>query len=224
MRIIGLTKKQIDILPPFRATQKQYRAIYLHPSVNLAYIVGVLKGDGCVYMDNGRYRICLAVTDKVFSDSFKVALEKIGLKCFQKEYDINKYPSCQNYPNLLKTRWLIKATSKQLYLFYKNLDIEPFLNSDDMKIAFIKGFYESEGTCSKNSKLQTYRAISMTNTTKELLEMINTFLVQFHFHPKLKARKPPKPQRKQGYDIRIAGHNEVTRFLEMVQPCIKLGD
>lgn len=59
-------------------------SVRLEPSLKLAYVIGVMFGDGSVsFRKSGRsykYRIRLKVVDREFAEEFKRCLEALGLK------------------------------------------------------------------------------------------------------------------------------------------------
>lgn len=81
---------------------------------NLAYIIGLLKGDGCVFRAKRTFRICLDSTNKKIADNFFNAIKYIGLNPFVQEI----IPS--NSIGKLK-QYRVIANSKIFYEWYKNL-------------------------------------------------------------------------------------------------------
>jgi len=190
----------------------------LEPTKELAYILGVLKGDGSVYKINhhGRYEylVALATSEEKFARSFSRAISKIGLK--PRESGWKKYHK-------------IVANSKKFYEWYKNLnprDIEELLSREELVKEFVRGFYESEGhfhiyTRPHLNHTHTDRYLNMTNTDKSLIKMVEGFLVKlgfnFNFHEYQRNTDLVE------YRLDIHARNAIESFLNMTSPCIKGG-
>jgi len=145
----------------------------LEPSEDLAYILGVIEGDGSVFhikFENysDHYIVQLKVTDKDFAEAFKKALENIGLT-----------PILYLEPKYAKNRkniWVVKANSKYFYEWYNSLDrykdFEKILGNNEKLIgAFLRGFFDSEGSIGKRRN-GTYTTPSAYNTDKKLIDFI----------------------------------------------------
>jgi len=183
----------------------------LEPSEALSYVLGVLKGDGCVYRSWGEGSIILQATDEVFVDSFNRALKEIGLSphiCI-----------CGGYPRGY-------ASSVVFADWYKNLPlsvVKEIVQSDKQFIlSFIRGFYESEGSYVVDQK-HHHRRADMTNTNSKLLMMVKGLLEELKFHPKIYGPYPKGQGRKDEYRICIHGE-EIKQFLKLIKPCIKKGE
>lgn len=108
---------------------------------NLSYVLGVLKGDGWVSRYDKkrsiRYSVSLMADRREFVESFHDALAACGL-----------------HPRLgyrtSKRKWETTAYSKIFYEWYKKISLEDIekeaLKNRELAAAFIRGFYESEGT------------------------------------------------------------------------------
>jgi len=197
----------------------------LEPSVDLAYILGVLKGDGYV---TGKVhpKICLEQEDPRFAMSFEGALKRIGLN-----------PS--TYP--VKRRGLLRtaAQADAFSHWYKGLglrDIEEIVSKRiEFIIAFIRGFYESEGMSTidvrKKTKWLRWR-IMLFNTDLQLIKMVHRLLTVLGFRFGLRWRFVDQRLKLiKGYVVRsrkpILYHLESAdkkrnwAFMAVVQPCIK---
>jgi len=181
----------------------------IHPNLNmsedLAYILGVLKGDGCVYLHGRGADIKLVCKHKEFAISFYNALSRIGLN--PKLYKDNGYHR-------------VEASSKAFYNWYKKLtlfDIEMLLQNEKYIVAFIRGFYESEG-----NYYEPEHSIHIYNTDKDLVELCQRFLQKlgFSFHIYIKKKNGYKSN-KPLYVLHKKEKSEVQRFFELIKPCIK---
>jgi hypothetical protein len=130
----------------------------------LAYILGVLKGDGSLICYNNTYRLSLSVNDSNFAKKFKEYGEKqFGLI---------------GYYKIVKDKWhknmrhQVCFYSKDLG-FLKDFDLNLILQNDEFKKEFINGFIDSEGCVTKKGGIVIY------NTNKELLKFCQKILNSF---------------------------------------------
>lgn len=197
----------------------------LSPSPTLAYILGVLKGDGCVYYGkNGHYTIKLEVIHTEFAESFRSAIESINL-------NVNIYQRKKLTPRSKHLLWTVQTQSKIFYDWYKHLSFKGL-----SKIAkkfpedFIRGFYESEGSFYRGIDHRWKRIkgwnclvlrISIVCNDKEIISLIHSML--------LKLKIPCAVYEQLIYShclqhrIQINSHQAVKNFLKLVKPCIKNG-
>jgi len=171
----------------------------LMPSPSLAYILGALLGDG--YINNGR-RITLQVKDILFAKSFAAALRNIGLNS----------GVCRAGRNM----FLAYAWSASFGDWYSKLtltDISNFLTSKELKLAFLKGFYEAEGSVEFRNG---WGRLSMFNKNHSLLQLVKNILVSLGYNPTLTWRKT----RDIG-QVNLNRKGEIRRFLEETKPSIK---
>jgi intein-encoded DNA endonuclease-like protein len=153
-------------------TIKNTKKINLNPSESLAYILGVLNGDGSVNRQGNNYVIELKVTDKDFVEEFKKHLKCIGF-----EY-INEY--VREFKNK-KDQYVVRVCSKGFYYWYKNLDMDYYINvignNEKLMVSWLKGFYDSEGSVTINKKGNyTYKYVSLSNTDKKLIDICCYYL------------------------------------------------
>jgi len=181
----------------------------LELSPTLSYVLGVLKGDGYVYNYEGRrdHVIGLIVTKQKFAESFKRALEEIGLYTYA-------YSLKPQTPKRSK-RYCVAACSKVFFGWYKSLmreNIEKMLDDYDNAIAYIRGFYESEGSSDGKRYLRFYnKSWDNIHILKKALEEIG-----FKYSIRTDSRSL--------IILRVlGGFSEVKRFLETVKPAIKIG-
>ncbi len=194
----------------------------LEMTQDLAYILGVIEGDGYVTKFRGKYRIGLNVTDKNFANSFIKSLRSIGLN--PSYFEIN--PS-NGYGKL--KQHVVSSYSKIFVLWYKKLnlnDLKSLLKEEKHVIAFIKGFYEAEGSFYIRKSDYKYVSIRMFNTNKELLNLIKNLGIKIGFNFNLNGpyqnnhstfNKNPK----QMYNLSTAVKSDVFKFMDLIKPCIK---
>jgi intein-encoded DNA endonuclease-like protein len=126
-------------------------------SPELAYILGVTEGDGCLCRakrkslpgENYDYILTLGVTDSDFADHFSENIEKwLSFKPYR-----NKRPQ-----RGMRTKdvHIMRLRSKDAYEFLSDFDLDNLLESDDkIKSRFLKVFYDSEGSVPKNKKARS---------------------------------------------------------------------
>jgi len=197
---------------------KKYPPRLISPNLeinsNMAYLFGVLLGDGWTRYDEDKatYSSNLKVTEIPFAKEFFNALKKIGLR--PRIYFIE--PSSPNH----KVQFHVQGCSKIFSKWFKNLtlmNIEKLLETPLLIKKFLKGFYESEGGYHGN--------IEFWNTNFQLILLVQRFLKSLGFETSLHYRKRLNERWKQEHHLRIlGGRNEAIRFLIEMQPCIKKED
>lgn len=143
------------------------------PSFSLGYILGVLYGDGYIYIKNYQGIFGLEVTDLDFVENFKTELSKI-------------YP----YAIKINTRIRKEKNRKQLYVvcinslayakFFNNFNIFDLINmEEDIVCGFLKGFFDSEGCVHAynldNPKI-AHKAISLTQKNYDWIILVQNLL------------------------------------------------
>jgi hypothetical protein len=200
----------------------------LTPSSSLAYIIGVIAGDGNVKKNENTIR--LQVKDLEFAESFYSAIEKIGLP--PTIFRDKKLHS--NGKHLLWNVYTHSRLLKELYLPLRN-NIEKakkFIKlCPDGAREFVRGFYESEGDYGKHTykrtekgrkpwETHTVKTLRITNTDPELISLTMELMQELGFHPRVHTEKPRKKEWKT--IIRIAlPVKEQDSFIELIKPCIK---
>jgi len=202
---------------PFEYEKLKYKWKPFHCS-ELAYVIGVILGDGHLGGDdptkkNILHLIRLTCRDKEFAEAFKDTLEKLGF---------------QGWTYFKKERWRISLKCKVLWQFLKQFkeDVNKVLDwieSEEEKRSFIRGIYDSEGSLNK----KRYQ-ISINNTNKRLLEIVQIFLEELGIKSKLslhhraghvrysKRYKRFITNRKDLWLIQIYKQVNVRRFLELI--------
>jgi hypothetical protein len=176
----------------------------LEMTPELAYVLGVLKGDGSVYLHRRGAIINLTTSSLGFAQSFSDALSKIGLKP-SRIYG-GKY-------------YRVEAYSKAFHNWYKELTtakLEEMLSNNDLIASFIRGFYESEGCCYKYS-------IHIYNTDYELIRLVRRLLTKLGFNFGVYIRKHNggwghAPL----YTLFKNKKVDAQRFFQIIKPSIKL--
>ena len=165
-------------LPLYNRYCKKFTDDMKKESFELGYIIGVLKGDGHITnkkKGNGGHSIVLSVIDKDFADYFANIIYKWS-NYHPKRYTINdKFHT--------KIFYRVYLFDKIINLFFKNYDTNTITNSTkDMKIGFLKGLFDSEGSAN-NSQLNNpklaKRRISFCNCNKNIIDIIKILLNDF---------------------------------------------
>lgn len=156
---------------------------HLEPSPELAYVIGVVAGDGWVVKistRSGGYRIGVKAKDREFIEEFARCLGKV----------LGREPP---KPITVEGGKLeVRVQSKTLYqLLQKPFDIgmiRPLAEySEDCIRSFLRGFFDSEGSVDKNKG-----EICCYNTDIRLLEYVQKLLRALGIEttgPRIKARK-----------------------------------
>jgi len=186
------------------------------PTPELAYVLGVIFGDGCVtcYRKRNSYRIYLRCTDKEFAESFRCALKSIGLRP-------SSVRLAKPRTEKKKAVWRVEAQSKLFYEWFRTLNFDElklFFMTKEQKREFIRGFYESEGCLYKGSSGKRNWYINICNTNGDLIELVRSILADlgFLFPVGISRRAGRKPL----YIIRTGRFDSVVRFLQEIKPCI----
>lgn len=145
-----------DKNPRYKILKNNYKKL----SPNLAYVLGVVKGDASIWEGS----LTLGVRDKEFALFFKENLENWAhLKSVYK-IRIDKSNNKKEY-------W-ISLYSIAVCNFLKNFNIEELkISNNKCKVMFLKGMYDSEGGVDS-----TTRFITICNNNIFLLELCKDLL------------------------------------------------
>src|SRR5947208_303597 len=142
--------------------KNKFRAV---ASPELAYVIGVIAGDGNLSIHGYNYEMLLSVTDRDFAEEFSRCLAKILGK-----------------PNLYKVRWSEKR--KRWIVQGSSIFLHRFLRGGWQRLkryvehcyrcraSFLRALFDGEGTIGKNG-------ISIYNTDLRLLQYIRPLLSKF---------------------------------------------
>ncbi len=136
------------------------------PIPELAYIIGVEKGDGSlnVRQDVYNYRIRLQSIDLDFVDEFNRCLSKV----------LNT-PRHATWSGAGRRETHVEASSFLLYRFLQKQfeELRPFIeHCVQCSAAFLRGFFDSEGSVGKDGSLTAW------NSRKSLLKYVQGLLVR----------------------------------------------
>ncbi|MEW6498344.1 MAG: LAGLIDADG family homing endonuclease [Cyanobacteriota bacterium] len=196
----------------------------LEPSPALGYVIGVLLGDGCVYKKRrSPHRVLkLRVTSEIFANSFAEALRKLGFHA-KRNFVPSKEPKRKN-------SYEVYAYSLFFYEWWQGFkarfpsSLFRILKNKEHKLAFLRGFYESEGTTRTIERgTKSYRYIRMVNTGLPLVRTVKAILEELGYHPWLYMSRPPASKWKALYALGLSRQVEVQKFIDEVSPVIKGG-
>jgi len=199
---------------PRRSQGRRPIDVDLEFTPNLTYILGVMKGDGHIRKEKGTGKIVFKNLEKGFAEEFMKSLKEIGLNPNLIEREDERYSTGCYY--------LVEARSTKFYDWYTNLtqeDIENLVLKDSERTRkFLKGVYESDGYLTNGSSLNNYR-LGIVNTNKNLIDTLKSCLKELDFNFALQIQE--KNRRKDLFNLRISSFEEVSRFLDEINPCIK---
>lgn len=172
-------------------------------SKNLAYILGVVYGDGHVSVK--QRKIILSATDYEFVDTFKKALEEWS------EFKVRFYSRMIKKPYYIKTRklqWVAYIDSIEAAKFLSGFNLPDIYSADPKVISyFLKGFFDSEGCIDNKGSIYAYntdyKLIQFVRSLLDLLDITNTCRSYYGF-------TPDKSKKVLQYSIRISSKSKKT--------------
>lgn len=216
------TLKMLWKTPEYRARQQERKRmpkikVNLADSEDLFYIIGCLKGDGCVGAFKRGNRegglnfsviLCPGFSE-AFANSFIGSASRIGL-----------HPKISRDK---KGEIKVVANSKMFVGWYGSLRVseieEKLKRSYPFATAFIRGFYEAEGSLYPR---KSGRCLAISGVNKGLMEMVFRVLRFWGCKVHLSSYLDKRYSRRQ-YLIRTSARFEIEKFLKGVNPCIKNG-
>jgi len=172
-------------------------------SPELAYILGVMFGDGCA---KEYCRISLYVIDKEFRDTFAERVSKwCGLK-----------PGLSQRVSRGRLFYLCYFDSKDMQIFFNEIKEgkipkDLVYGNDNVKRMFIKGFADSEGS------FQRY-TIGIYNTNTNVLDSIRNMLISLGFD---ENRLRIRVSHGSVYELVISGSDSLKLYKEIIGSDIK---
>ncbi len=179
------------------------------PSKELAYILGVMFGDGSLHFDKKKkdYVVVLSAIDKDFVEKFSKCTSKV----LGKE---NKYSVCPMGGRGYSIIYSARARSKKLYYFIKGLKedfekVKPFAEAYPKE--FIQGLADSEGCPSIGAKNSFKVGVMVAcSTNKYLLNYVQSLLdINFGIESNVYLSK------KAGMTDSVIGGRPITRTMDL---------
>ena len=157
--------------------------------MSLAYIRGVLDGDGYIDKGNINPRLALDTKSEEFAERFFIALKKIGLSPYMNER--NRTRRNFNGYTFDAHHFIVRATSPpQLVDKIKNLPIR----SKKEKKEYLRGIFDSEGSYSVTRYAdRTCYYLKNTNADIDLLRKIQRILTDFGIQTKVRISSSRTP-------------------------------
>ncbi|USS41145.1 DNA endonuclease [Thermococcus aggregans] len=191
------------------------KPVNLEPSPSLAYVIGVYFGDaGIGVHGNYKYRLRLKVVDKEFAEAFARALREIGAN-----------PMIYEESDGRRKRFVTEATSKGLYQLLKRSKEVLFEIARNHPTAFLKGFFDSEGTFNFDSK-RRYGYLSASNYDMGVLEFCRELLKDLGIESRITLTKKKGTKVKiwgkeyeyssDLYEIRIYRKENILKFYQLI--------
>lgn len=174
----------------------------------VCYIAGLVFGDGHLrYIEEtGNYNVIFVNTSIELIDSFKRSVDSIGgsVSVRVTETKDSLHSDC----------YYAKVSSVKLYNhindnIYTPEDVLMYCTTDSQKLLFVRGFYEAEGS------VQDYRA-RISQADKDILCIVSKFISD--------TTGIECDIRKHGgqyYNLVVEGKDDVSAFVEAVDPTIK---
>lgn len=212
---MGITKQAIRSRMVIRGINRRSykREISTYPSPDLSYLIGVLLGDGYVYVTQQRGGIQLNAKEPKFIESVKMTMERLDF------HVLGPYESINTQFKEPKKILRISASSRQFAIWFKQLTLSQIKEIVRLySIDFLRGFYESEGSRGWYKSGNGYRflSVSVSNKREDILSMFAEFVGELGLRTSISRRKDGccvlyvlgKPQDK-------------LSFLQQINPSIK---
>lgn len=184
----------------------------LSPSDNLAYFLGAFLGDGCAYSNKKKHSYSVYI--------YPGLCEGFANKCSNclKEIGLNPHIYLRKSPSLLKRgyrpQWMVTCYSKVFVEWLQGLSLEKLgkmLTSDELKLEFVRGFADAEGTTSVKRKSVR---LAISNIDKELIKFVAKLLKDLGLHPNIHKTTSKNKKWKPLYYVTLTRNNEATMLLE----------
>lgn len=196
----------------------------LFPSEDLAYVLGVWKGDGCIYSNPkfGEYRFILNQTREKFAEAVECSLRKIGLNSRTRIVRVKK-----RSPRQKEVYYRTIVNSKLFCDWCSGLSLpkirEIIFGRKELERAFIRGFFEAEGTNRLSRPGGRHEwSISFSNTNLDLLLLAKEFLKNLGFDFRLlRDGRPLKKNWNPLFMLQRSSHDVSARFINEIRPCVK---
>ncbi|MFH1978241.1 MAG: LAGLIDADG family homing endonuclease [Candidatus Aenigmatarchaeota archaeon] len=183
-----------------------------------AYILGVIVGDGWLHKTkNDSYQIGLQAIDMDFVYEF--------IRCFEKVYELKPKVTLieektPNWNDKLQARICSKNIFNDI-MSYGNVGKYEwtvpkivFNSPENIKCAFLKGFFDSEGCVDKSKKI-------ITNSVSLGLYDIKSLLVSMDIRSNIIKITKVKGNRKMRYDLNITGRSYIELYAQRIGFSIK---
>lgn len=178
----------------------------LNPSEDLAYCLGAILGDGQLT----KYTAYLYTTDKDFAKAVLISLKRLKLRSRVWKRITGKKPV-----------YIVWTCSKLFCDWCKSVSLTDFIlkSLEAIKIAFIRGFFDAEGSVWRHKK---YLKCRIYNTNLKLLNLTKSAVESLGFNTNIYIDKDEKWRSKPKYSLSILGGTaKVVSFINLIRPNIK---
>ena len=168
----------------------------------LDYIAGLVVGNGHLYRyaKEGKYYVRISDRNREFLEKVRKMLGELGVRSH-----IYKITSKNCYVLEFTRKELFYEISKRMKQRLRRPTID-----------FVRGIVDAEG--SLQVPRQGSVRITISNTSLEVLESVNSVLKKVGFSSKIVKYGKPRPGEKQRYRIVIYGRRNVEAFIEKIKP------
>jgi intein-encoded DNA endonuclease-like protein len=195
------------------------RVRHYPPSPELAYIIGVVKGDGYIYVNKHKsgngYAIGLRAKDFEFVSEFRDNVVRL-LGRYLKIYRVKNF----GYGKDPGSIFVIHFCDKSLFMVLKKpiAKLEKYIMAYPER--FLRGFFDAEGfarTRREGTRRTVRFEVGLSNTDIRLLDFVRKLLVKLKIYPAPRTyRKPPHLGKLPCYEIKIYRKDSVRRFMSLI--------
>jgi len=198
------------------AADLQARPADLTVNNRLAYLLGLMYGDGNICHNRSHYIITITPTKEEEAVRCKEIMSKIGLL----PHIYSKKDTRYNHSSHLA----VVAYSKVFFDFLAWLkedlgNLKDLLNTSELRKAFWIGFYKAEGSLSTyRVKGHEYFRINIYNTVKEWFDWGKQCFEEWGFHPKVYrlTRRNANPHHNPQYTLYFGRQEDIQRFIALI--------
>lgn len=195
----------------------------LENSEAVSYFLGVRLGDMSIYKNAVSLQI--SPKDKKFGESFRDCLRELGLNSKMHYYEFRG----NGFREGARQYLMVSAGSIKLVRWLRSLSYEGVekiaTGSNESMVAFIRGFYESEGcnytkNYTKSSRPRSWM-LSMANTNSELVRLVSKILSRLDFKFSVYSKKATRVRTGEIFEITSADISRNMSFLSLIKPSIR---
>jgi len=180
---------------------------------DLAWWVGVVKGDGNVNSKNGFIR--LGVREREFRDKWaSVGRLLFGIEPKVRDFIKDKKPFYQAQFNSIKLVEYLKENFGFFGRYIWNIPNKVKSNKPDILFGFLRGLFDSEGSMKFYGR-ERGTVISLVSVRKECIFEIKTLLKKFNIKSRIKPYKR-KDRKNTYYILYIGGFDNISKFAKNI--------
>lgn len=189
---------------------------------DLAYILGVLAGDGCVTeyeKPSGRKdrRIALGTIDLPLAEYFSDKLESIGLNPRITKREDERFKQGHDY--------LVEANSTVFYQWYKSIDTDDVgdiaTRTRNNAWYFLAGVYESDGSLATSVHNDNPQTLKINTSDADHRDLYLDVFEYLGYAPWVSTDEREQYTSGEYHTIGISDQRKVKVILEEMNPCIE---